>query len=307
MNNKTTGASLHNPVPIGNVATPLFAVLPDPQTVFINRAARLRQLAAEHQLGPYLNFLAGVAEAQHRLQDGLPEPEVPPSDARERARQFNMPPIERARFVAEPAFDTAFDRLLTLAANIEMPTQARAALEQVTQADMAGRDAMLRAVLTDAVPAETFAHHAFVAAALQVHIARIAARLDAAQLVAVGDALCPACGSAPVSSVVVGWPQAANTRYCACPLCQTWWHYVRIRCTCCGTTKSIGYMEIEGARNGVQAETCEECHGYVKILHQHNYPQLDPMADDIATLGLDLLVREAGYRRGAINPYLLGY
>lgn len=307
MSSKTTGASLHTPVPIGSVANPLFAVLPDPQTVFVNRAARLRQLAAEHQLGPYLNFLAGIADAQHALQEGLPEPEVPPPDARDRARQFNMPPIDRTRFVAEPAFDATFDRLLALASSIDMPPQARAALQQVTQADVAGRDAVVRAVLADAIPVETLAQHVFVAAALQVHMARVAARLDATQLVAVGDALCPACGSAPVASVVVGWPQAANTRYCACPMCQTWWHYVRIRCTCCGTTKGIGYKEVEGAPTGVQAETCEECHGYVKILHQHKYPQLDPVADDVATMGLDLLVREAGYRRGAINPYLLGY
>jgi len=306
MSNKP-GASLHNPVPIGNVANPLFAVLPDPQNLFANRAARLRQLAAGHQLGPYLNFLASLAEAQHRLQEGLPEPELPPADAREQARQFNMPPIERGRFVAEPAFDAAFDRLLALAAGIEMPAQARAALEEVTQADPAGRDTLVRAVLADAVPVETLARHVFAAAALQVHMARVAARLDAAQLVAVGDALCPVCGSPPVASVIVGWPQAANTRYCACPLCQTWWHYVRIRCTCCGTTKGIGYKEIEGSSNGVQAETCEECHGYVKILHQHKFPELDPVADDVATLSLDLLVREAGYRRGAINPYLLGY
>src|SRR5215469_9186880 len=85
------GAPLHNPVPIGTVATPLFAVLPDPRTVFSNRAARLRQLASTHQLGPYLGFLADLAESQHRVQDGLPEPELPPPDACERARQFNMP------------------------------------------------------------------------------------------------------------------------------------------------------------------------------------------------------------------------
>src|SRR5215510_647569 len=102
MSNKATGAPLHNPVPIGNVANPHFAVLPDPQALFSNRAARLRQLAVDHQLGPYLNFLAGLAEAQHRLQKDLPEPEVPPPDACERARQFNMPPIDRTRFVAEP-------------------------------------------------------------------------------------------------------------------------------------------------------------------------------------------------------------
>src|SRR5215831_17960659 len=99
------GRTLHNPVPIGSVAKPVFAVLPDPLTVFLNRAGRLRQLASTHQLSPYLGFLSHLAEAQHRLQDGLPEPEVPALDARERARQFNMPPLDRARFVVATAFE----------------------------------------------------------------------------------------------------------------------------------------------------------------------------------------------------------
>ena len=30
-------------------------------------------------------------------------------------------------------------------------------------------------------------------------------------------------------------------------------------------------------------------------------------ADDAASLALDLLVRELGYRRGAVNPFLVGY
>jgi FdhE protein len=45
----------------------------------------------------------------------------------------------------------------------------------------------------------------------------------------------------------------------------------------------------------------------VKILHQHKDPALEPVADDVASLALDLLVREAGYRRGGVNPFLLGY
>jgi FdhE protein len=45
----------------------------------------------------------------------------------------------------------------------------------------------------------------------------------------------------------------------------------------------------------------------VKILHQHKNPQLEPVADDVASLGLDILLRETGYRRGAVNPFLLGY
>ncbi|MBI5261858.1 MAG: formate dehydrogenase accessory protein FdhE [Bradyrhizobium sp.] len=302
-----TGVPLHNPVPIGNVAKPAFAVLPDPASVFLHRASRFRALSATHQLGPYLGFLAGLSEVQHRLQDGLPEPEVPPLDVRERARHFNMPPVDRSRFVADPAFDAALDRLLELAAPIEMPAQARLALTEVREAGADARDVMMRAVLADAIPVETLARHVFVTAALQVHMARVASRLDPNELVAVGDAICPVCGGPPVASVIVGWQHAANTRYCVCSLCQTWWHYVRIRCTCCGSTKGIGYKEIEGAQDGVQAETCEECHGYAKILHQHKHPELDPVADDVATLALDLLVREGGYRRGAFNPYLLGY
>ena len=82
---------------------------------------------------------------------------------------------------------------------------------------------------------------------------------------------------------------------------------MRIKCAVCGSTKGIGYEEIEGGPGTVKAETCEACRSYVKILYQHKNPALDPVADDVATLALDLLVRESGYRRGAVNPFLLGY
>lgn len=301
------GAPRHDPVPIGDVATPRFAHLPDPGSLFINRAERLRDLARTQDLGPYLRFLGDIAETQHRIQADLPVPAVPLLDDRERARQFNMPLLDRNRFVLEPIFETTLDRLFAHAADIDMPEAGRDALVAARAADMLVRDNMVRAVLADAIPVETLASHVFVAAALQVHFARIATQLDAARLVPVGDAICPVCGGPPVASVIVGWQQAANTRYCVCSLCQTWWHYVRIRCTVCGTTKGIGYKVIEGANADVQAETCDECLSYVKILHQHKNPALEPFADDVATLALDLLVREAGYRRGAFNPFLLGY
>ena len=57
----------------------------------------------------------------------------------------------------------------------------------------------------------------------------------------------------------------------------------------------------------MKAETCDSCGCYVKILHQHKDPGLDPVADDVATLGLDILVRQGGYRRGSFNPFLIGY
>ena len=57
----------------------------------------------------------------------------------------------------------------------------------------------------------------------------------------------------------------------------------------------------------MKAETCEKCRGYVKILNQQKEPDVDPIADDVASLALDLLVREAGFSRGAVNPFLTGY
>jgi FdhE protein len=151
------------------------------------------------------------------------------------------------------------------------------------------------------------ADHLFVAAPLQVHFARQAARLDGKRLVPVGDGACPACGGPPVSSLVVGWRGAHSTRFCACSLCGTMWNYVRIKCTLCGSTEAVGYRQIEGGSDEVRAECCDKCHGYVKIMQQLKNPGLDPVADDVASLALDLLVREQGYHRGAFNPFLLGY
>ena len=81
----------------------------------------------------------------------------------------------------------------------------------------------------------------------------------------------------------------------------------KVKCMLCGSTKGIAYQELDAGPADVKAETCENCHGYLKIMHQHKDPELDPVADDVSTLGLDLLLRETGYRRGSVNPFLLGY
>lgn len=301
------GTPRHDAVPIGEVAEPPFARLPDPSTLFQVRAERFHELSAQHELAPFLKFLSGLSSCQHQLQDGLPDG-APPSDADlERSREHAMPPLDRSRFTADAAFDATLGRLLQLVSGVDIPDTARFALARVTEADAAVRIAMARAVLADEIPVEAFAEHVFVAAALQVHYVQLASRLDAKRLVPVGDGACPVCGGAPVASMVVGWSGAHNSRFCVCSLCATQWHYVRIKCTLCSSTKGIAYREVEGGDGTIWAETCESCRGYVKILHQHKNMALDPVADDVASLGLDLLLREGEYRRGSVNPFLLGY
>ena len=301
------GPSRHDPVPIGEVAEPPFVRLPDPGHIFAERARRFAALASNHQLASYLLFLAALGEAQHQAQDGVPEPELPPLEAIARAREFGMPPLDRNRFSASAEFDAIFGRLLGLAQAIEKPAAAAAALARVAAADAAMRDAMIRNVLADSIPVDQLADHVYAAAAMQLHFARLAARLDDKRLVPVGDGACPACGAPPVSSMVVGWPRAHGARFCACSLCGTLWHYVRIKCTICASTAGVAYQEVAGGPGTVKAETCDSCKSYVKILYQLKDPALEPVADDVASLGLDLLVRETGFRRGGVNPFLLGY
>jgi FdhE protein len=82
---------------------------------------------------------------------------------------------------------------------------------------------------------------------------------------------------------------------------------VRARCTVCGSTEKIAFEEIAGGDSTIKAEVCGSCRSYAKVVYQQAHPVLGPMGDDVASLGLDLLVRKSGIRRGSFNPDLLGY
>jgi FdhE protein len=297
----------YGPVPIGEAANPVFVRLPDPLALFTARAARFTALAEQSDLKPYLLFLAELSLTQHRIQSNLPAPELPEADALARAREFGMPPLDRNHYAGDSTLEGTLDALLSGARSIAMPEAAVAALAHVSSADDARRRRMAQSVLAYAIPMEELAEHGFVAAALQVHFARLANRLDVASLVPVGDGACPVCGGPPATSIIVGWHGAHGSRYCGCSLCGTLWNYVRIKCTLCGSTKNISYQQIEGGPGTIKAETCGNCRSYVKIFHQHKDPALDWLADDVASLGLDLLMRDADYRRGGVNPFLVGY
>jgi FdhE protein len=301
------GTPQHDPIPIGDVAKPPFARLPDPSAMFAQRAERLRSLAKGSALQSYLIFLADLGDVQHRLQDGLPAASEITADAIGRARQFGMPPLDRSAFRRDAAFDETWRRLLALSETVAMPENAGLALARVQAAGAVGETDLIRSVLSNAIAPDALAEHVFVAAILEVHFARLAAQLHVKSLRPVGQGACPVCGAPPVASAVVGWRDAHATRFCACSLCGTLWNYPRIKCTLCGSTKDIAYQQIADGPATVKAETCGSCGRYVKILDQRENAALDPVADDVATLALDLLLRDSGFRRGAFNPFLLGY
>jgi hypothetical protein len=194
-----------------------------------------------------------------------------------------------------------------------MPALAAAAVARL-RSETAARRQHLSNALEDAVAGDAIAEHIFIAAALQLHAARLAALLPPKIMRPVGTGICPACGGAPVASVLVDRPAAHNARYCVCATCATQWNTVRVSCVLCGSTDGIAYFHIEDRDDGISAETCESCRGYVKLLSQVEYPNLDPVVDDVASLFLiegvagvtffTLLVLLTG---GVASPFFFGY
>jgi len=84
----------------------------------------------------------------------------------------------------------------------------------------------------------------------------------------------------------------------------TAWRYVRVRCVHCGGTDKISSRQIAGT-SYLRAECCESCQGYSKVFYAEKAKPLEPLADDLASLGLDMMVGEEGFAR-APNPFVLG-
>jgi FdhE protein len=293
---------------IGEEAKPPFAVLPDPVSIFLNRSKRFAALAPKHELQPYLEFLARLTRVQHDIQQGLSPASLPPFDRIGQALEHGMPPLSRTLTEPDDLMQLTVERLLEQLEGggplAEATGKAASALRAVPPTQ---RRAMIAATLKDASPPDDIAQRTLLLAGLQVHFARMAALLGADDLKPIADGVCPTCGSAPVSSMVVGWPKAHNTRFCTCSLCGTMWNVVRVKCMLCSSTEGISYKVIEGKPDSIKAETCDKCQRYVKILYQVNDPLLEPLADDVASVGLDMLLAGESWTRGGQNPFLLGY
>ena len=91
---------------------------------------------------------------------------------------------------------------------------------------------------------------------------------------------------------------------------------VRAKCSNCDSTKGIAYHALssgeasdesrtaDAKKAALKAESCSECHTYRKIGYLEKDMEIEPLADDLASLTLDLLMSEAGYRRSSPNPLL---
>lgn len=282
--------------------------LPARDSVFATRAARLRQLAVDSPVADYLLLMARLVDAQQNALCGCNAP--PASEDRiALAQAHGMPPLQAVGWPRDPLWRDILRQLVDeVAGGQDVPAEALevcSALRRALDEDTESLEDLAEAVLSEQHRGVDGAAAPFVMAALQVYWTDLASRFDEKQLpVASPFGVCPVCASLPVASVVRVGGQFEGYRYLCCSLCATQWHMVRVKCSHCEDVESVAYQAIEGRAPAIKAETCDRCHTYRKIFYQDKDLQVEPVADDLASLMLDVLVGEAGYSRASGNPLL---
>jgi FdhE protein len=283
--------------------------LPDRAHVFSMRADRLRQLSEKgaigHTIGDYLRLMATVADAQQATLAGFEAP-LPSPEQIAHARTYGMPLVHATGWPRASHWHDVLEQLCNSVAVLpDLPASAHVACDVLRRSQPGQIEIQADALLAGQVPAVDVATAPFVMAALQVYWVDLASRFTAqgvADLEVPG--VCPMCGTPPVASVVRADPRSQGFRYLHCALCATEWHLVRVTCSHCQSTKGITYQSIEGGADAIRAECCDTCRTYRKILYQEKDTGVEPVADDLASLALDLLLSEAGYHRASGNPLL---
>ncbi|MDR3064363.1 MULTISPECIES: formate dehydrogenase accessory protein FdhE [Comamonas] len=279
-------------------------LLPQVASLFADRAARLRQLSQGNPIADYLHFAAKIVDAQHVATSRV---ELEPLDRSsiERAQQHSMPLLPAADHI-DPAWHAVLDAMLdTLGGDQGLPAPLQPLISSLRGLSLQERDEIARRLLQKEVAARHIGMAPFIMAALQVVFAKRAAALQVQDVPYTEPAtICPVCASEPVASVIRIGAKVAGHRYAHCGTCACEWHMVRVKCTHCESTKGIHYQGIDGAGEEVLAETCDECGSYRKVVNQEKNPMVEPLADDLASLMLDLLMSETGFQRASANPLL---
>lgn len=303
-----------------------FLRLPERSTLFAERALRLRRLAAGHAMRDYLVFVAEIAEAQHEVLQSLGPLALPDERELQDAARQGVPPLPAVAWPRDPAWRGGLRRMLARLAGrlAAAPGPVTQTIAQLAAASDEHLEQQADRLLSGVMLGLDLGTAPLIGAALQVYWVQLVAQVQAAHGAGrdapfgrIDDAAaCPCCGSRPTASITRLGAEVSGLRYLHCGLCAAEWQRVRITCGRCGNSEGIYYHALQpvadapasataAAPGAVQAECCDACGHYLKIVHMEKDPQVDPLADDLASVTLDLLVSDAGLQRHGVNLLLL--
>ncbi|HEX4598387.1 MAG TPA: formate dehydrogenase accessory protein FdhE [Burkholderiaceae bacterium] len=301
-------------------------LLPQAAREFGQRQGRLQTLAAGHPMREYLSFVAALAGAQQQAIKDFPSLDLPdPAQLRANADRCGAP-LPAIGWSRAPVWRAGLRRMLERLAP-DLRPETRDLVQRLGAESDAFYELQADRLLGGVTLGLDLAAAPLIGAALQVYWVRLVAAAAERFGQSIFDrpapgSQCPCCGSRPTVSVVRIGGLESGYRYLHCALCSAQWHLVRIMCSHCLGTKGIHYQSLDWIEPAVEAagqkmprerapiaavraECCDPCGHYLKILSMEKDPDLDPVADDLASIALDLLVSESGKTSAGINLMLL--
>lgn len=277
----------------------------NPKNLYQRRAERFTTLAKAHPLEDYLHFASQVAQAQLAVLQQKPIEKDPRlNEDVLTAEKLAEQPLHIKNWKRSPVWQELLYAILdevkphandTILSTIED-------LEKIASSELEQ--------LADDLLAQNFSQVAsdkalFLWASLSLYWLQLVQQIPHSSHRESGENLhlCPICGSSPVASVI-HFGSEQGLRYLHCSLCESEWNMVRSKCTNCDQTGKLNYWSLDSEMAAVKAETCGDCHSYLKVVYQEKDPKVEPVADDLASLFLDVEMEEKDFQRSGLNPFL---
>ena len=270
----------------------------NPKNLYQRRAKRLRDLAQNHPLSDYLLFAADIVESQLSTLEKNP---LPP----QQFEQLNdIEPLNAKTFKRNCIWREYLTEILD-EIKPKANEQVAATIEFLEKASSAELEEMANKLLAQEFNLVSSDKAVFIWAALSLYWLQAAQQIPHNSQVENAENLhhCPVCGSLPVTSIVqIGTSQ--GLRYLHCNLCESEWNLVRAQCTNCNSHDKLEMWSLDEELALVRAETCGSCESYLKIMFQEKDPHVEPVADDLASIFLDIEMEEKGFARSGLNPFV---
>lgn len=275
----------------------------NPKNLYQRRAARLRELAQDHPLADYLLFAAAIADAQLTLLESMPIPQDPRLQALS-GEQLANKPLDVKNWQRDPIWRkllTALLEKLKPSANDQILTT----IEWLEKAADSELEEMADNILAQEFATISSDKAVFVWAALSLYWLQLVQQIphNAKQESTENLHCCPVCNTAPTASLVHFGSQQ-GLRYLHCALCESEWNMVRSQCSNCGQNKELDYWSIDDYMAAIRSESCGSCKSYLKIMFQEKEPKVEVIADDLASLFLDMEMEEKGFMKSGLNPFI---
>lgn len=275
----------------------------NPKNLYARRAKRLRELAENNPFADYLEFAANLVDIQLELLASQPianysEKITACVEAAQGDKPLNAKRFQRTAEWRELLL-SMIDKFKPYANDTVLAT-----IEWLEKASDSELESLADNLLNENYEQVSADKAVFIWAALSLYWVQLTQQLPRNTKAEVGHKqFCPVCDSAPVTSVI-HFGEAQGLRYLHCSLCESEWHVVRSKCTNCDESGKLDYWSLDSMDAAVKAESCGDCHSYVKVLYQDKDVNVEPVADDLASIFLDSEMEQKGLARSAINPFL---